>query len=84
VGGLAPNAWGIHDVAGNVWEWCHDGYEVYHGDVTDPNQVAPDSPVYRGGSYWDFPKHQRVENRGGNADTYTFSDLGLRIGRGLP
>ncbi|MCK5806691.1 MAG: SUMF1/EgtB/PvdO family nonheme iron enzyme, partial [Lentisphaeria bacterium] len=65
----------------NVWEWCHDVYADYHGDITDPYQTNGDSPNYRGGSYWDAPKHSRLANRGGNGYTYKFEDLGLRLAR---
>jgi len=56
VGRKQPNAWGLHDMLGNVWEWCGDGFRDYTAEpVEDPvGAVTEERPLraVRGGS-WD-------------------------------
>ena len=60
VGSFPPNAFGLYDTHGNVWEWCLDTYQPsYHGAPTDgsawidANATGHDKRVMRGGS-WDY------------------------------
>jgi hypothetical protein len=85
VGEKQANAWGFHDMHGNVWEWCEDWYggPLGGGSVTDPTgPVLGTNRVLRGGS-WGMTSFRcrsayRVWNRPGYRD-YT---LGFRVGLG--
>ena len=86
VGEKQPNAWGLHDMHGNVWEWCHDGQRQYGMEVvSDPrgSEEAFAWRVLRGGSYWDYARGCRSAYRNENDPGNRFRSFGFRLAAGL-
>ena len=77
VGGKQANAWGLHDMLGNVWEWCSDWYEESpSGSVTVP--ISNSNRVDRGGSWYFGARFVRSADRGRFIPGFRFNDLGFR------
>lgn len=81
VGLKKPNAWGIYDMHGNVWEWCRDWYDEYpEKDIQDPTGANSGSlRVDRGGGWLNFALGCRSANRSFNNPSGRSNDLGFRV-----
>jgi formylglycine-generating enzyme required for sulfatase activity len=88
VGSFKPNAFGLYDMAGNVWQWVQDCYhDDYNNAPTDGSAwISGDcsSRVDRGGSWTtDFPRAVRSARRARISTGIRGNNLGFRIGRTL-
>ena len=80
VGSYAPNAFGLFDMHGNVWEWCLDGFSAYTASAkTDPYVSGGAVGVFRGGT-WKIDSHySRSAYRYSWPRSATSDDVGFRV-----
>jgi len=75
-----PNAWGLYDMLGNVWEWTGDWFGEYSRAVTDPTGPATGHAwVFRGGSWYHLAPNARAAFRNGRKPGLRSSNIGFRL-----
>jgi uncharacterized protein (TIGR02996 family) len=81
VGSFPPNAWGLTDLHGNIWEWCQDWYSpLLDEDIEDlQGGDSGDARVLRGGCWGGYPRWCRAAYRRGVEPAYRGRNFGCRV-----
>jgi len=85
VGQKLTNRFGLHDMLGNVWEWCWDAYDKDYykqsprDDPTGPDAAGAADRVIRGGSWFSFPRSCRSADRHWSTPVNRYYYLGFRL-----
>jgi formylglycine-generating enzyme required for sulfatase activity len=87
VGSFKPNGFGLHDMAGNVWQWVEDCARARYDGAPNDGSARTDGDcsrrVVRGGSWGNGPRFLRSASRGGVTTGNRYNHLGFRVGRTL-
>ncbi len=95
VAGKTANAWGLHDMLCNVWEWTEDAADwdseknlvvtaTYGADTADPLSTRGPLRVFRGGSWNSYARNCRAADRLASVPGYRIGGVGFRLVRTLP
>ncbi|MEI7835470.1 MAG: formylglycine-generating enzyme family protein [Planctomycetota bacterium] len=82
VGQKKPNAWGLYDMPGNVWEWCSDWHADSYANAGTSDPQGPGSGtnrVLRGGSWHSNPRYCRSASRLRDTPDFRFGLIGFRV-----
>ena len=83
VGSYPANPWGLHDVAGNVWEWCLDSWDLSanypSSAVSDPLVSSGPERVRRGGSFGLYSNACRAAHRASGDASGAYNSVGFRV-----
>jgi sulfatase modifying factor 1 len=90
VGAYAPNGYGLHDMAGNVWEWCWDWYDQAWYGSTNATELDTRGPIaasgvraLRGGAWFNIQIYSQCADRYFYFPSYGLDSVGFRCARGI-